>query len=167
VQYGLGLSANSLAMGDLDGDRDLDLAVADSVDSMVSVLLNEGDGTFSTRIPYATGFMPQSVATGDLDGDADLDLAVANFTSHTVSVLLNSGDGTFATQVPHGAGIDCRSVAIGDLDGDRDLDLAVTNSHPVRSTVSVLLNRSRRKPRPVDPLQDPRVIDAQTERAGW
>ena len=75
-------------MGDLDGDLDLDLAVA-SDDDRVSVLLNDGDGTFPSQASYGAGNSPESVTIADLDGDLDLDLAVANFFSDNVSILLN------------------------------------------------------------------------------
>ena len=125
-------------MGDLDGDLDLDLAVANFLSGDVSVLLNNGDGTFATDITYGAGTAPVSVAMGDLDGDLDLDLATANRDSDDVSVLLNNGDGTYAADVLYGAGAVPRSVAIGDLDGDLDLDLAVANRNS--HNISVLLN---------------------------
>jgi hypothetical protein len=71
-----------VAVGDLDGDSDLDLAVAG-----VSLLLNDGSGTFAAAVSY--GAAGNSVAICDLDGDSDLDLAVANGGSNHVSVLLN------------------------------------------------------------------------------
>ena len=80
----------SVAVGDLDGDLDLDLAVANTDSDDVSVLLNNGNGTFATHVTYGVGNGPRSVAVGDLDGDLDLDLAVANRNSDDVSVLLNN-----------------------------------------------------------------------------
>ena len=44
----------------------------------VSVLLNNGDGTFAPKMDYGTGDSPSSVFSADLDGDGDNDLAVAN-----------------------------------------------------------------------------------------
>ncbi len=95
----------SVAVGDLDGDLDLDLAVANGDSGDVSVLINNGSGTFAPQVTYAAGSTPRSVAMGDLDGDLDLDLAVANGFDNDVSVLLNNGDGTFAPQVTYGAGV--------------------------------------------------------------
>ncbi|MCH8837203.1 MAG: fibronectin type III domain-containing protein, partial [Candidatus Marinimicrobia bacterium] len=65
------------------------LATANSGSNNVSVLLNNGNGTFTAKIDYAVGTGPFSVFSADLDGDGDLDLAVANFSSNNVSVLLN------------------------------------------------------------------------------
>ncbi len=76
-EFGVGRSPSSVAVGDLDGDGDLDLAVANQRDDSVSILLNLGDGTFADDVFYWAGDGPWSVAVGDLDGDRDLDLAVA------------------------------------------------------------------------------------------
>src|SRR5437016_5336925 len=70
--------------------------------STVSVLLNQGAGTFAPKVAYATGLGPFSVAVRDFDGDGKPDLAVANISSNTVSVLLNKGAGTFTAKVDYG-----------------------------------------------------------------
>ncbi|MHC4210106.1 MAG: FG-GAP repeat domain-containing protein, partial [Planctomycetota bacterium] len=73
-----------------------DLVVANRISDDVSVLLNQGDGTFAAAVAYGAGSRPSSVAVGDLDGVNGPDLVVANSDSDDVSVLLNQGDGTFA-----------------------------------------------------------------------
>ena len=72
--YGAGDEPTSVAIGDLDGDGDPDLAVANGDSDDISVLLNAGDGTFVTDVTYGAGDYPRSVAIGDLDGDGDHDL---------------------------------------------------------------------------------------------
>jgi hypothetical protein len=89
VDYGAGNGANSVFSADLDGDTDLDLAVATYNGNSVSILKNNGDGTFQTAVNYGAGTTPLSVFCADLDGDTDLDLAVANWNSHNVSILEN------------------------------------------------------------------------------
>ncbi len=79
-----------MELGDLDGDNDLDLAVANGFSTNVSVLLGNGDGTFAEPVDYGAGFLPAAVAVADLDGDLDLDLTVANTLSDDISVLLNT-----------------------------------------------------------------------------
>ena len=135
--YVVGSVPVSVTMGDLDGDTDLDLAVANYGSGDASILLGIGDGTFQNAVNYGVGGALSSVAIGDLDGDSDLDLAVANLTSGNVSVLLGNGDGTFQAPVNYGAGDRPVSIAIGDLDGDNDLDLAVVIAGS--NSVSVLL----------------------------
>jgi len=86
LSFDTGASPISVAIGDLNGDGNPDLAVANGAANTVSVLLGNGDGTFGTKTDFGTGGVPSSVAIGDLDGDGKLDLAVANGSS-TVSVL--------------------------------------------------------------------------------
>ncbi len=117
----------SVAIGDLDAVNGPDLAVANRVSDDLSVLLNQGDGTFAAAVAYGAGNGPLSVAVGDLDGVNGPDLAVANQDSDDVSVLLNQGDGTFAAAVTYAAGVEPWSVAVGDLDGVNGPDLAVAN----------------------------------------
>ena len=59
----------------------------------MSVLLNQGSGTFAAQTTYAVGSGPWGVATADFNGDGKPDIVVANWADNTVSVLLNQGSG--------------------------------------------------------------------------
>ncbi len=135
--YVTGSDPRSVAIGDLNGDGKLDLAVANSSSANVSLLLGSGDGTFGAANNYVTGSDPRSVAIGDLNGDGKLDLAVANSSSGNVSLLLGNGDGTFQTASNFAAGAGSFSVATADLNRDGKLDLAIANVSD--ATVSVLI----------------------------
>ena len=89
MNYGTGEGPVSIFCSDLDGDNDIDLAVANCTSHNVSILTNNGDGTFDSAVDYATGNGSQSVFGGDLDADEDIDLAVANWSGDNVSVLFN------------------------------------------------------------------------------
>lgn len=130
--------AFSIASADLDGDGDQDLVATNG--QGVSVLKNDGNGTFGNRVDYPSGQNPRSVFVADLNGDGYPDLTVANYGSNTVSVLKNKGDGTFETKVDYATGDEPSSVFSSDLDGDGDLDLAVVNNSGLNSSVSVLKN---------------------------
>ena len=68
-----------VAVGDFNGDGNLDLAVANEVSGTVAVLLGNGNGTFAAATTFSTGGSdPDSLAVGDFNGDGKLDLAVAN-----------------------------------------------------------------------------------------
>jgi len=131
----------ALLPGDFNGDGSLDLAVANFGDGTVTVLLGNGDGTFTEAAgsPVTVGTQPGSVAMEDFNGDGIPDLAVANFGDGTVTILLGTGDGTFteAAGSPVSAGITPYSVAAGDFNGDGIPDLAVANGSAY--TVTILM----------------------------
>jgi hypothetical protein len=133
----VGANPTDLVSADFNGDGNLDLAVTNSTDNTLTILLGNGDGTFSpvTSSP-ATGTTPFGLAAGDFNGDGKLDLAVANFDENTVTILLGNGDGTFAPapSPPATAG---PALVVGDFNGDGKLDLAVTGRG--NSTVTILL----------------------------
>ena len=142
------LDPDAVAIGDLNGDGKLDLAIANSYFDAdedegelgtVSVRLNRGNGTFRPRRDYSTGGGPHSVAIGDLNGDGKPDLATANFDAGSVSVLLNGGDGSFRVLHDYPTGDRTASVAIADLDGDHAPDLVAAVADT--DTVAVLLNK--------------------------
>ncbi|TMQ47305.1 MAG: hypothetical protein E6K71_10310 [Candidatus Eisenbacteria bacterium] len=138
VDYGAGGNPVSIAIGDLSGDGNPDLATANFGGSnTASVLLGHGDGTFDTKVDYEAGYAPVSIAVGDVNGDGKQDLVTADFISSTVSLLLGVGDGTFQPKLEYLAGGSPNSVAVGDVNGDEKPDLVTANGS--RATVSVLL----------------------------
>src|SRR5262249_27945433 len=84
VNYPAGSQPYWTALGDLDGDLDVDIAVANFASGNVSVLLNNGNGTFAAPVNYLAGTQPTSIAVADVDGDLDLDLLIANSGSDNV-----------------------------------------------------------------------------------
>ena len=150
VDFTTGTQPISVALGDLDGDGKLELAVANYGSATVSVFRNTsssgsiGSGSFAPKVDFTTGTGPQSVALGDLDGDGKPELAVANSGSATVSVFRNTSSsgsivqGSFAAKVDFTTGTYPISVALGDLDGDGKPELAVVNDFS--NTVSVFRN---------------------------
>ncbi len=135
-----------VAMADLDGDGDADLAVADlgfvPEGHSAYITLNNGDGTYAPMVSLEVGYGPRSIAAGDVDGDGDVDLVSVReeYGNSNVTILVNNGTGTFAD------GVDYRidvafvggSIAMGDLNGDGKPDLAIS----VGGGVNVLMNNS-------------------------
>ena len=131
-----GSAPSMIAVGDFNGDSDLDLA-AGNFFTDVFVLLGDGTGGFGAESHFGAGTSPSSIAVGDLDGDSHLDLAVSNSFSGDVSVLRGNGSGGFGAARNFTVGISPRSVAVGDLNGDSHLDLVAANQGS--NNVSVLL----------------------------
>ena len=110
VDYPAGNGPYSVFAADLDNDGDIDLVTANEYGDNVSILLNNGNGTFSSPVNYATGDRPFSVYGADLDGDGDIDLVTANNNSGGISILLNNGDGSFASPINYSTGTKASSA---------------------------------------------------------
>ena len=137
----VGDNPSAIVAGDFNGDGKLDLAVANENDNTVTILLGNGDGTFTQApgSPIAVGNGPDALAVGDFTGNGKLDLAVANFASGTVTILLGNGVGAFteAAGSPFAVGKGPTSIAVGDFNDSGRLGLAVTNLQD--GTLSILL----------------------------
>lgn len=131
-KMGLG-STEAVDLGDVDGDGDIDVFVANSahLDEAGSIVdydanevwLNDGNGIFSDSGQKLGNQRSYSVALGDLDGDNDLDAFVGNLGPD--EIWLNDGHGSF-TDSGHRLGISItRCVDLADLDDDGDLDAFV------------------------------------------
>jgi hypothetical protein len=144
---------SSLAVADFNGDGILDLAVTNTFnqffDGTVTILLGNGDGTFTAASafplpdgPRSEDQLATSIAVGDFNGDGIPDIAATIAVTGTVSpvtVMLGNGDGTFtAAASPEVAGI-ALSVVAADLNGDGFLDLAVLSS----TELTVLLGNGK------------------------
>ncbi|KNC56487.1 fibronectin type III domain-containing protein [Thecamonas trahens ATCC 50062] len=131
VEYVVSMAANganSVIAADIDGDCDLDLASASSLDDKIAWYENiDGNGTFGPQQVVSTAASSaRSVIAADIDGDGDLDLASASYDDDKIAWYENTdGAGTFGPQqVVSTAADDARSVIAADIDGDGDLDLA-------------------------------------------
>jgi len=77
----------------MDGDYDLDL-VSD-YQSRVSIITNNGDGTFTGGVEYAYSVEGSELKdASDLNGDGASELIFSNTSPSEVNLLVNNGDGT-------------------------------------------------------------------------
>src|SRR5450432_2144453 len=96
--YPAGAGATQLIQADFNGDHIPDLATVNNSSNTVSILINNGDGTFRAHQEFATGPGPIGLAAVDWNKDGKMDLVVVNSVAdaaHSISILLGNGDGTF------------------------------------------------------------------------
>jgi len=146
------LKPQSLAVGDLNGDGTMDLALASAYDGyypndvyadfgQVSVLLSNGDRTFDEpkRVVSLSSDIDLSIVVADFNGDGHEDVAAGTVEGSVVNgvgvnlegvrVTLGDGTGNFANAdgfalwvMEHGT-----SMVAGDLNGDGDVDLVAAD----------------------------------------
>jgi hypothetical protein len=146
LEVNTGLNPSTVALGDLDGDGKLDLAVTSGYPAIVSVYLNTstlGAISMGVGIDYPLVDLAYGISIGDIDGDGKPDLAPAilNSTPSYISTFSNSsvlGNISFRTAINYTVGENAFSDAIVDVDGDGKPDLITANA--TSNTVSVLQN---------------------------
>jgi len=119
----------AVALGFLDGDSFLDLAVLNFQQGSISVRLGLGDGSFLSMPELFIGPNPDAIDLGDIDHDGDLDMVVAQNLNtgqnDRVIILFNNGHGGFDFAGLHSVDSSPQSIQLVDLDNDGNLDLLV------------------------------------------
>jgi hypothetical protein len=160
IVYGGSLPADirAIAVADFNGDGKLDVAVAadclsnqDCSEATITILLGNGDGTFTQASQYVmNGVVSQAhtIATGDFNGDNIPDLVVglgcdrnlspptSSCSTGSVNIFLGNGDGTFGSPATYSTvGNAALIPVVGDFNGDGHQDIVAGGS----ASLTVLL----------------------------
>ncbi|MCU0569895.1 MAG: FG-GAP-like repeat-containing protein [Oculatellaceae cyanobacterium Prado106] len=130
----------SVAVGDLDGDGNLDLITANFYADSITVLLGKGNGEFRSGKSYTVGNIgtaPTGIALGDFNQDRKLDVAVSNLsaTGRNAALLLGDGKGAFESRLDLSVGGKALSIQAADWNGDGKLDLITPDFSTGTTTV--------------------------------
>lgn len=141
-------SAMAIAVGDLDGDSDTDIAVPyiNGLFSAVRIYKNNGDGSFTIGESKTCSPDPFGATMADVNNDGLLDVisgsafGANNNGTGEADIFTGKGDGTVQDQVAVKVtnNHNVRSLATGDLNGDNLVDIVTSPGH-----ANVLLNQSQ------------------------
>ncbi len=137
----VGRDPSGVAVGLFNNDSLLDIAVTNSGDNDVAVLINNGGSppTFTRLTPdIPVGNDPSAIAAGDFNGDTLIDLVVTNGGDNNVITLINDGNAMFIQGGTFAVGLNPRAIDPWDGDGDKCLDAVAANRGS--ANVSGLLN---------------------------
>jgi hypothetical protein len=126
--YAVGGGPFEIALGDLNRDGWIDIAIANADSHAITLLFNTGHGTFGTPVNLPFADNPRGIAIGDFNRDAIPDIVATKFMGTTVEVLYGAGDGTFPQRLALQAPAGSQGVAVGNFDNDGWMDFAVAST---------------------------------------
>jgi hypothetical protein len=99
--FPVGKNPNDIAIGDFNGDGNLDLLVPNTQTPYLTILLGDGQGRFrpSEHSPFATRSQPHphGAAVADFNGDGKLDAVTDSWGRNQINLLLGDGRGNLIT----------------------------------------------------------------------
>ncbi len=118
----------SIALGDFNKNKFLDLAVANQGAQNVQVFFGYGKGTFSLNATYATGLQSylNSIFVGDVNNDTILGIAITDNGdgNGNIGVIYGLGNGKFTIPTIYSTGLNSQptSIVICDFNNDHRAD---------------------------------------------
>jgi hypothetical protein len=131
--YDSTVRVDSLAVGDFDGDGNLDIAYVaiSNTGPELRFLKGNGDGTFQAPTSMASPDLTKLIAA-DVNGDGKLDLVgiLQGSTNTGLTVFIGKGDGTFQAPVAYGTIPYPQDLIVRDVNADGKLDATVLDQQP-------------------------------------
>jgi hypothetical protein len=133
---------NDVIIADFNNDGNLDLGIANTEVSFLTLLLGNGKGQFrqAPKSPFHVNSKPHThgIATGDFNGDGNLDLATESWAENKVLVLFGDGLGNFGGEQSYRVGNrPYQRLRVADVNKDGRPDIITTNLEG--NNVTVLL----------------------------
>ena len=141
ASFNAGFSVTAANTGDFNSDGKTDIVTVGSISGrgVVSVELNNGDGTYTTGATYNTGNSPVAVKVGDFDGDGKDDVVtLAAYYTGALTTLKGNGDGSFQAYQSYTVLTPPTDIEVEDVNGDGKADLVAVNDY--FNTLSVFKN---------------------------
>jgi hypothetical protein len=128
-----------VALGDVDGDDDLDAVIASSTYGLFITVVWAG-GSFGETITSGSMGTPRAIAIGDFEATGGVDVLYTN-NGQNARVAVGDGNGTFTREQMFDAPLGAdkgRALATGMLDDDGWLDAATVDFGPSPPKLTVL-----------------------------
>jgi hypothetical protein len=136
-----GYNPNDIATGDFNNDGNLDLSFANSDRKYLTVLLGNGQGSFTAapKSPFPVEVIPHThgIATGDFNNDGRLDLVTDSWGNNQIEILFGDSINGFKTpgtffkvgKMPY------QRLRVADVNMDGNMDIITTNLEGNNATI--------------------------------
>src|SRR6266850_541200 len=129
-------NATDIKTADMNGDGRLDLVIAHSSTSVLTVLLGNGDGTFRPGADLVLAAPAFAIALGDFNRDGAVDIAALECSSScNIAMFMNNRNGTFHTSRVVFTGGNGKSLVATDFNRDSNLDVVIAVGPPSQMQV--------------------------------